>query len=263
MSESRPLGEKLFWEVHSNLPREAPGDAESTLRAIDMLKDLPSVPAILDIGCGPGAQTVTLARHSAARITAVDTHQPFLDDLARRATKAGVSDRVKRVNVSMFELVFDETFDVIWSEGAVYIIGFEEGLRKWRPLLKPGGYAAVTELSWLKSEPPADALAFWREAYPGMATVEENLLRLRRAGYREVGHFTLPDSAWWDSYYRPMEARIVQLREKYRDNPEAQRLLDAEYAEIDLFRKYSAWYGYVFYVMRSADFTSDGAEKRI
>jgi len=246
------LGAEIFWAVHQDLPREGPGDDESTLRAFEMLEGLPAAASILDIGCGPGAQTVALAcRAVQSKIVAVDTHQPFLDDLSRRAAKAGVAERIQPLNISMFELSFDAQFDLIWSEGAIYIIGFEEGLRKWRPLLKPGGYVAVTEISWLKPDVPKPALDFWLEAYPEMETVEENLARLSRAGYRALGHFALPESAWWQDYYNPMAVRIENMRHKYRGNEEAQNILDMEYAEIELYRKYSAYYGYVFYVMQA------------
>jgi SAM-dependent methyltransferase len=247
-----PLAQEIFWKVHRDLPREAPGSEEATLQAFALLPDLPSAPFILDIGCGPGAQTLTLARASLANITAVDTHQPFLDDLASRATLAGVAERIQPVNASMFDLHFDQHFDVIWSEGAIYIIGFEEGLRQWRGLLKPGGYVAVTELSWLKPDPPDEVLRFWQEGYPGMGTIEQNLARLAAAGYRTLGFFVLPESAWWENYYHPMAARIQKLRTEYQGNSEAQRALDMEFAEIELYRKYSSWYGYVFYVMQAA-----------
>lgn len=243
---------EIFWSVHRGLPREGPGDDESTLRAFGMLDGLPAQAAILDIGCGPGAQTVALARASQSKVVAVDTHQPFLDDLSRRAAQAGLSGQVQAVNMSMFELNFDEKFDLLWSEGAIYIIGFEEGLKKWRPLLKPGGFVAVTEISWLKPDVPKPAADFWLDAYPAMATVEENLARLSRAGYRALGHFSLPERAWWNEYYNPMAERIRNLREKYRGNDEAQGILDMEYAEIELYRKYSDYYGYVFYVMQVA-----------
>jgi SAM-dependent methyltransferase len=246
------LDHEIFWEIHRDLPREAPGSDEATLQAFAMLPNLPASAAILDIGCGPGAQTVALARASQSVITAVDTNQPFLDDLLLRAAQAGVAQRIRPLNISMFDLHFEEQFDLIWSEGAIYIIGFEQGLRQWRRLLKPGGYVAVTEISWLKPEPPAEALRFWQEAYPEMATVDENLMRLSAAGYRLLGHFTLPENAWWDNYYHPMAARIESLREKYPDNPDARRILDLEYAEIDLYRKYSTWYGYEFYVMQAS-----------
>ncbi len=241
------LSQQIFWEIHRDLPREAPGSDVSTLRALSMLPALPASARILDIGCGPGGQSVALARASRGEVTAVDNHQPFLDDLARRAAQAGLAEHVHPLNASMFDLSFDQTFDLLWSEGAVYIIGFERGLREWRRLLKPGGFIAVTELSWLKPNPPEAARKFWDEGYPGMATVDENLARLSAAGYRSLGHFTLPESDWWDNYYHPMAARIEALREKYGRSPEARAVLDMEYAEIDLYRQFSAWYGYVFY----------------
>lgn len=242
------LDHEIFWQVHRDLPREAPGSDTSTLRALSMLLDLPAAPRILDIACGPGAQTVALARATNGDLTAIDTHQPFLDDLTRRAAQAGVSERIHQLQASMFELDFDQPFDLLWSEGAIYIIGFERGLREWRRLLRPGGFIAVTEISWLKPDPPEAAHKFWGEAYPDMASVEGNLARLSAAGYRSLGHFTLPESDWWENYYYPMAARIETLRQTYCDNPEAQTVLDSEYAEIELYRQFSDSYGYVFYL---------------
>ncbi len=241
----------IFFEIHSGLPREAPGDEASTVRALRMMEDLPAVPEILDLACGPGGQTVALACHSTARITAIDTHEPFLVELERRAAAAGVGDRITAVKASMFNLTLDKTFEVVWSEGAIYMMGFEAGLRAWRPLLKPRGYVAVTELSWIKPDPPKEIIDYWVEQYPGVASVEQNLQRLSTAGYREVGHFTVPESAWWDSYYHPMEGRVAELRKKYASDRDAQRVLDGELAEVEMYRRYCEWYGYVFYVMRA------------
>jgi len=180
----------------------------------------------------------------------VDTHQPFLDELAGKISQNGFAERIRLQNMSMAELSFPEQFDVLWSEGAIYTMGFEEGLRAWRPLLKPGGYVAVTEISWLAPAAPIPVHSYWSAEYPGMRNIWENLLCLRRAGYGEIGHFTLPESAWWEPYYGPMEARIAQLRTKYLGNPAAQTLLDAQAKEVEMYRKYSAWYGYEFYVMQ-------------
>lgn len=240
--------QEIFWQVHSNLPREAPGSDASTLQAFSMLPNLPAKLRILDIGCGPGAQTITLAQATQAEITAVDTHQPFLDDLIHRAEQAGVAERIHTIQASMFELKFDDPFDLIWSEGAVYIMGFERGLREWRHLLKPGGYLAVTEISWLMPEPPEAPRRFWQEDYPGMGTVDENLKRMASAGYQEIGHFTLPESDWWDNYYNHISARVAALREQCRNDAGAQQHLDNEQTEIDLYRQFSDWYGYVFYI---------------
>ena len=241
----------IFFELHKDLPREGPGDEVSTLKAFGMMEGLPSNPRILDVGCGPGMQTLALAKHTGARIVATDTHQPFLDELQKRVEDAGLTDQVKVQNESMFELKFPEnSFDVVWSEGAIYIIGFEAGLKKVHPLLKSGGYVAVTEISWFKPNPPQEVFQFWHKDYPGMGSVEDNLLAVERAGYRVVGHFSLPDSSWWDDYYNPLKERVTMLREKYADDRDALRLLDENDREMELFRKYSDFYGYVFYVVQ-------------
>lgn len=249
----------IFFDIHKDLLREGPGDCESTRKALALLKDLPAKPLILDIGCGPGMQTLDLARYTNGKVIGVDKHQPFLEQLQKRAQAAALSARISTVNQSMFELEFPEkSFDLLWSEGAIYIIGFEQGLRTWRPLLrnpdpalgKPGGYLAVTEISWLKPNPPEEVHSYWMAEYPCMRSVDENLNSVRATGYHEIGHFALPPSSWWTDYYTPIEARLPRLREKYHGNAEAEALLDATQKECDLYRKFSDWYGYVFYVMQ-------------
>lgn len=241
---------ELMFEIHKDLPREGPGNLESTRRAFELLPWLPAQPRILDIACGPGMQTLHLAQLSDAHITAVDTHEPFLQALRQAAEQSGFASRISALNRSMFDLKFDQPFDVVWCEGAIYIIGFEEGLKAWKPLLKSGGYLAVTEISWLKPNAPPACRAFWERDYPGMESVEVNLRRIERQGYRLLGHFTLPESAWWQHYYTPLEARLKVLRERYAGNAEALEVLAATQAEIDLYRQFNAWYGYEFYVMQ-------------
>ncbi len=84
----------LFWEIHSGNPREGPGEFQSTKRAFDMLEDLPSSSKILDIGCGPGMQTIDLGRLADGIIIAVDNHPQFLNDLKRKAQQDGLADRI-------------------------------------------------------------------------------------------------------------------------------------------------------------------------
>jgi hypothetical protein len=73
---------------------------------------------------------------------------------------------------------------------------------------------------------------------------------ITRSGYKQIAHFPLPEDAWWDLYYTPLEKRIKSLKIKYKDDPEALKYLDEEREEIDLFRKYNRWYGSVFYIMQ-------------
>lgn len=218
-----------------------------------MLPELDN-PCILDVGCGPGGPTLELARLSRGPIIGLDTHQPYLDRLTRKIEEAGLSDRVKAVNCSMFEMDFsDESFDIIWAEGSIYIIGFERGLKEWRRFLKPGGFLVVHEMTWLRPAPPQEIYDYWKAFYPGIKTVQENLKQIPGCGYDLIGHFTLPDDAWWIEYYGPLEKRIRQIRKKYSDDSEALAALDKEQREIEMFKKYHKWYGSVFFVMQKGN----------
>jgi ubiquinone/menaquinone biosynthesis C-methylase UbiE len=243
---------KVFFEVHSGLPRENPGDDETTKKAYLMLRDLPEQPHILDLGCGSGAQTVALAKLSRGRIIALDINQPFLEDLKRKAAEADVSNRIQVVNGDLCALDYaDNSFDVIWSEGAIFVIGFEKGLREWKRLLTSKGYLVASEISWFKREAPEEIQKFFAEVYPQMKTVEENLTISREAGYRVVGWFAVPESSWWKNYYGPIEAKLPALKAKYQDKPQALNILAYEELEIEMFRKYSAHYGSVFYILQA------------
>ena len=243
--------EAIFAEVHDDIPRGGPGSFESTRRAFGMLAGLPERPNILDIGCGPGVQTLDLAALTQGSITAVDNHRHFLGRLEQEVGRRNLTDRVTVLEDDMHELGLEpRSFDVIWAEGSIYIIGFEAGLRAWLPLLRRPGCLAASELTWLRSDPPPELEAFWSREYPSMQDLGANLAAVRRSGYIPLGHFTLPESAWWQPYYLPIEKRLLALRRKYRNKPQALRVLELEQTELDLFRRFSDYYGYVFYVMQ-------------
>jgi SAM-dependent methyltransferase len=244
----------IFFEIHSGLPREAPGDDASTALALGLVSGLPARPNVLDVGCGPGAQTLVLGRAIDGLVTAVDNHAPFLDDLRGRTVRAGLAGRVNPIRASMSDLPFkDAAFDLIWSEGAIYIMGFDNGLKAWRRLLRPAGWLAASEAAWLRDDPPRELADFWKAGYPAIRSISENLAAIRDCGYETSGHFVLPASSWWDSYYMPVMERVARLKEKYLGDAEAEGILDLETKEIDLFRKYSEYYGYVFFVMKRTD----------
>jgi ubiquinone/menaquinone biosynthesis C-methylase UbiE len=243
--------DEMFWEIHSDLPREGPGDDESTRRAYAMMTGLPDRPRILDVACGPGMQTMELANISQGPITAVDTHQEFLDELQRRSQAAGVSDRVRTLNASMFTLPFDNnSFDVIWCEGAMYIMGVREALADWTRFLSDSGYIAFTEPCFRSDDVPIMVRELWQADYPGMTTVKQTLKIIEASGYQNVGNFPIPDSAWWNDYYKPQEARLEMLREKYRENPTALERIEHNQQEIDAHRLYHQYYCYEFFVIR-------------
>jgi len=240
----------VFFEIHSDNPREGPGNLESTKRAFDSLTNLPENPLILDIGCGPGKQTFDLLELSNAKITAVDNHQPFLDSIQKIIDSENLSDRLQVFNQDMSYLDFDlKSFDLIWSEGAIYIMGFKNGLNNWKRFLKPKGFVAITEVSWLKENPPKKLADFWNAEYPSIQSIEKNLEIINKCNLKPVKHFTLPDSAWWE-YYNPILEKLPDFKSKYKDNQEALDYITAEEKEIELFKQYSDYYGYVFYIIQ-------------
>jgi ubiquinone/menaquinone biosynthesis C-methylase UbiE len=242
----------VFYELFAGLPRQGPGDAASTKKALSLIPKRPHSPRILDIGCGSGMQTLELARLTDATIVATDNYQPMLDTLRRNAEAQGVAGRITILNADMNDLpLADHDFDIIWSEGAIFVIGFEKGLREWKRLLKPGGYLAVTEAAWLKPDPPAELFEFWNREYPAITSIDGNLAMIKNAGYAAIDHFTLPASSWWDHYYTPLEANLQAMRSKYAGNEEALSVIEAAQVEIDLHRKYSDYYGYVFFIMQA------------
>jgi len=241
---------EVFFEIHTALERESPGLDRYTREAFRMLPIMEG-PAILDIGCGPGAATMELARLTDGDITALDLHQPYLDKLNLKIEEAGLTGRVTTVHGSMSKMDFpDESFDVLWAEGSIYIIGFDKGLREWARFLKPEGYLVASEAVWLRPDPPQEVREFWKARYPGIRTIPENLELVAACGYRLIGLFTLPEDAWWAGYYDPVEKRLEGLQRKYSDNPEALAVLDEERREIEMYRRYSKWYGSVFFVMQ-------------
>ena len=243
----------LFFEMFSGLPRQGPGDAESTLRALALVPGLGPGTRVLDVGCGTGLQTRVLARSSPVRLVAVDNHPPFVDELNRQARVLGIADRLEARVGDMRQLDFPSgSFDVVWSEGAIYVMGFEAGLREWRRLLAPAGHQAATEVAWMKADPPPDCAAFWARESPAIRPVPDLLRAIEECGYQTVGHFPLPPSSWWDDYYRPLQQNVKQFRERHRGEDDAQALADQVQREIDVWHAYSDNYSYEFFVMRIA-----------
>lgn len=242
---------KYFYELYEGLPRCGPGNKDSTRTAYSGMRDIPDRPQILDIGCGPGLQTMELARLSGGDIIALDNHQPFLDKLQAKAREAELDEHIRVLCQSMLEMTFEEeSFDVIWSEGALYFMGFKNGLKTCHGLLKSGGYAAVSEAVYLRSDVPSAVVDFWQGEYPDISDIGGKIADIAEENFELCTHFTLPESAWMESFYVPMEERIAAMREKYHNNEEAQSVVSEAQREIDFYRKYSKYYGYEFFVIR-------------
>ncbi len=248
---------QIFLEVMEGLPRQGPGNRACAERALALCADLPEAPRILDLGCGAGGQTLHVAELTGGSVVAVDSHVPFIDALRERAASRGMADRIEPLAGDIGTLQLPpHHFDLAWSEGALYNVGLERAFTLCRGLLKPRGYLAFTDAVWRTSSPPAEVRAMFEEDYPTMGRASDVLGLLDRFGFEVIEHFTLPDEAWWDDFYTPMEQRIEALRAQYAADAEALEALSQIAEEPAFHRKHAAHYAYEFFVAREAQGSS-------
>lgn len=238
--------EELFLDLFRPMAQLAPGSDRSTRRALQSISALPQAANVLDLGCGTGRSTLLLAEETGGRVTAVDNFAPYLEQLQRAAATRGLGHLIDAVVGDMASPP-EGPYDLIWAEGAIYILGVDAGLAAWKPHLKPYGWLVFSEISWLTETPPSDARTFWADAYPAMGNVAGNLDRIRNAGLRAGPVVIQPPSDWTDSYYLPLAARLSEWRATRADDPAALAIADAVQAEIDLFERSENSYSYVFY----------------
>jgi SAM-dependent methyltransferase len=194
---------------------------------------------------------MTLAQHTPGHITGLDLFPGFIDLFNANAAKLNLADRVNGIVGSMDNLPFQNgELDLIWSEGAIYNIGFERGLNEWRKFLKTGGYVAVTEASWFTRERPDEIHDFWMAHYPEIDTIPNKVAQMQKAGYIPVATFILPENCWTDNYFIPQKARQEEFLEKYARNKTVEDFIAFMRREAELYSKYKQYYGYVFYIGR-------------
>ena len=243
---------QLLIDLHKSAKRQGPGgDAESE-KALSLAMIEQGTPLkIADIGCGTGASTLLLARLLEAQITAVDFLQDFLEVLKGRAENMALSDKISTCCCSMDNLPFgDQEFDVIWSEGAIYNIGFERGAKDWNRYLKVGGRLVISEITWLTADRPSEIQEYWDEEYPEIDTASSKIGVLERNGYAPIGYFVLPEHCWLENYYRPMQNSFEDFLNRHGNSEKARAIVEAENREIELYEKYKAHYSYGVYVAR-------------
>jgi ubiquinone/menaquinone biosynthesis C-methylase UbiE len=243
---------QLLIDLHKRAKRQGPGGDAETEKAIDLAMLDPSASLrIADIGCGTGSSTMLLARFLNARITAVDFLQDFLGTLENRADKMGLSDKIRTLNCSMDNLPFgDEEYDVIWSEGAIYNIGFEKGVKDWKRFLKTGGMMVVSEITWLTTDRPSELQEYWKNEYPEIDTASSKIEILENNGYSPVAYFVLPEHCWLDNYYRPMQDSFEAFLKRNGNSEKAQAIVENEKNEIAMYEKYKGHYSYGVYIAR-------------
>ncbi len=236
--------------LFGGMEKLGPGGNDHTLHVLRLLPKQ-QFRVVVDAGCGTGRQTLALAKELGTLVHAVDSYQPFLNDLVRRAREAKVEQFVQAHCMDMQDIpkVFHD-IDLLWSEGAAYNIGFCNALATWAPALIPDGFAVISELSWLKEPAPDAVREFFRSGYPDMRSLKHNMEGAERAGYSLLTTYTLPRQAWVDGYYDILAPRAKALLD--HSAPSVRDFAAETVREIEVFRCSEESYGYVFYVLQRA-----------
>lgn len=241
---------EMFFKIYEGLDREGPGSFEMTKRAYDLCTGLPDKPEILELGCGSGGATIPLAQISGGVVTATEVHQPFLDKLNERIREAGLTDRVTARRMDMGDVKAEpESLDLIWCEGAAYILGVDKALQYWKQFLKPGGCLCLTDAVWLTDDIPLEVREYWAKGYPAMRTAKGNIEAGQAAGYSALGNFTI-DTVCWDAFYNDVERRMDEIEPVHGHDPEGRIIIDMARTEIRQYREYPGLYGYEFHVFK-------------
>jgi len=234
--------------LFGGMEKLGPGDNVHTMNVLDLLPKQ-RFRLIVDAGCGTGRQTMVLAKKFGTVVHALDTHQPFLDDLTRRAEAAGIEHLIQTYCMDMKDIpgVFQH-IDLLWSEGAAYNIGFSNALTIWASAIDPEGFAVVSEMSWLREQVPDAVREFFQSGYPDMQSIQQNLMVAEQAGYRVLTTYTLPRETWVKGYYDILEKRARIL--VTHPDPSVRDFAAETIKEIEVFECSEDSYGYVFYMLQ-------------
>jgi len=236
--------------LFGGMEKLGPGGNAHTLHVLRLLPKQ-QFHVVVDAGCGAGRQTMVLAKELGALVHAVDSHEPFLNDLTRRAKEARIEHLVQTHCMDMKDIpgVFQH-IDLLWSEGAAYNIGFSNALTTWASAINPYGFAVVSELSWLRAQVPDAVREFFLSGYPDMHAVHHNMAVAENAGYKVLNTYALPKEAWVEGYYDILEPRAKALVD--HPDPSVRDFAVETVKEIEIFECSEESYGYVFYVLQRA-----------
>ena len=241
---------ELIVDFHKDAYRQGPGSENETIMALELtgLAQKEHL-KIADIGCGTGSHTIVLAENTNAQIVGVDLFPEFLDKLDYKAKELGLQDRITTLVTSMEDLPFDnDEFDIIWSEGAIYNIGFETGVKNWKKYIKKGGYLCISEVTWITDSRPKELEDFWTEEYPEIDKASSKINFLENNGFTLAGYFYLNQNSWTKNYYEPMKEQFSTFLKRHNNSEQAKAVVKEYKSEIEDYQKYKEYYSYGFYI---------------
>ena len=200
-----------------------------TRRAIGMIPKLDK-PRILDLGCDSGEPTMEFARLTDGEIVAIDIDKWALDKLRDKITKAGLAHRITVLEGSITALDFaEESFDILWAEGSIAVLGFNKGLKYWRRFIKPGGYLGV---------------------HDELVDLEQKIEMISQNGYKLLDYFLIPLETWRDEFFVPLEERLNEFNGLTINDPKTIEELNSAKRDLEMYKRTPERNQSVFFIMQ-------------
>jgi cyclopropane fatty-acyl-phospholipid synthase-like methyltransferase len=193
------------------------------IQAVSCLPNF-SNPLILDIGCGSGVPSLILSQYFNCTVYAVDINEEAINVLKKNAAGKGLSDKIKTINKSVYEMDFAGTlFDIVIAEGLLNIIGFEPGLLLSGKYLKNKGHLIIHD-EYIKHD--------------------RKTALIKEYGYKIINSVILDEYVWWIDYYKCLEDMLLQLDDETRLT-----IFRNELEEIKQYKENPSSFRSVYYVL--------------
>jgi serine/threonine-protein kinase HipA len=237
-----------IYTLFQDTPRQGPADSAVLERMLLALR-LPTGPRVAELGCGSGTTALWLADRAGADVIAMDSSAPFIETLSQRLKqRAPLGGRVTPEVGDMAKPKIPRgSLDLIVSEGAAYVIGFDTAMEVWRPLVRHGGGMVVSECVWWGAQRSDEAVEFWNQWYPQMGTPSDAIAKAEAAGWQLVACERLSSAAWWDSYYDPLAERMDRLDKQAETDHELAKIIQDMRDEMAIMKRIGDESGYCYF----------------
>ncbi|MCQ2978811.1 MAG: class I SAM-dependent methyltransferase [Clostridia bacterium] len=260
---------KIVWQVISHMPKSTPGTLDNTMDALNMALSKvkyqykkqgksydESKIKILNYGCGKGEENIWLLTNSKCQLTMIDNDEVLINDLDQKITKYNLSDRCEIILddndfTSCNELPFSKnSFDIIWTEGAVRFKDFDIIIKMFKKYLKPGGVIVISDYILKDLNMPLELKRYFEQFYPEINTIDNNIAIAENNGLKVNATFIVPDEAWWKYYLAPLREITRELNIEYQMDPDKRKIIEELTLDMTMRDKYKGYYDYAFYILQ-------------
>jgi len=204
---------------------------------------------VLDMGCGYGEASATIAAEFRCRVTAVDNNPENIELAKALCMERKIGHLVTFESKDLLACDFAENkFDLVLAEGGIFsFISRREGLRLAKAWLQDNGWLAFSDLILLSEKVPEDVRSVFEDEKYHYESEGSYRALVAEAGF-EVQLMSLVPPSGWDNYYGHMARRLEDSKGVFADR----RVKLGFHREIDVFYRLEGfrYIGYLFCMAR-------------